>query len=83
MKVLCLLSVLVLAVNSLPVNEFNGNSWVVLVAGSNTWGNYRHQSDIYHTYQIVKSRGIPDENIIVFHYDDIANNKANPFPGKV
>ncbi|CAG2112997.1 unnamed protein product, partial [Medioppia subpectinata] len=83
MKVLCLLSVLFVAVNSLRVNEFNGKNWVVLVAGSNSWFNYRHQADVYHAYQIVKKNGIPDENIIVMHYDDIANNKANKFPGKV
>ncbi|CAG2166500.1 unnamed protein product, partial [Oppiella nova] len=40
-------------------------------------------ADIYHAYQIVKANGIPDENIIVFHYDDIANNKENKYPGKV
>jgi len=83
MKLLLVLSAIVLAVNSLPVNENGGKNWVVLVAGSNTWWNYRHQADIYHAYQIVKANGIPDENIIVFHYDDIANNKQNKYPGKV
>ncbi|CAG2179600.1 unnamed protein product, partial [Oppiella nova] len=29
------------------------------------------------------ANGIPDENIIVFHYDDIANNQDNKYPGKV
>jgi legumain len=57
--------------------------WVLLVAGSNTWGNYRHQSDVYHAYQIVRSHGIPDETIIVMHYDDIANNRQNPTPNIV
>ncbi|CAG2175824.1 unnamed protein product, partial [Oppiella nova] len=77
MKVLLLLSVFCLYVNSLPVNdnEFSGKKWVVLVAGSKGWENYRHQSDIYHAYQIMHANGIPDENIIVFHYDDIANNQ--------
>jgi len=61
----------------------NSKQWVLLVAGSNTWGNYRHQSDVYHAYQIVRSHGIPDENIIVMHFDDIANNSQNPTPGIV
>lgn len=26
--------------------------WAVLVAGSNGWGNYRHQADVYHAYQV-------------------------------
>mmetsp|Transcript_1459 Transcript_1459/g.2834 ORF Transcript_1459/g.2834 Transcript_1459/m.2834 type:complete len:427 (-) Transcript_1459:685-1965(-) len=61
----------------------DGSNWVVLVAGSNTWGNYRHQSDVYHAYQLIRKAGIPDDHIIVFHYDDIAYNSANPFPGVV
>ena len=26
------------------------NHWVVLVAGSNGYGNYRHQADVCHAY---------------------------------
>jgi legumain len=58
-------------------------NFAVLVAGSNTYGNYRHQSDIFHTYHILTGRGVKPENIIVFAYDDVANNSRNPFPGKV
>jgi legumain len=57
--------------------------WAVLVAGSNTYGNYRHQADIFHAYQIMKKNGIPEDQIITLAYDDIANNRQNPFPGKV
>jgi legumain len=57
--------------------------WAVLVAGSNTYGNYRHQADVCHAYQIVKSKGIPESNIIVMAYDDIANSGSNPFPGQI
>ncbi|CAG2166035.1 unnamed protein product [Oppiella nova] len=42
-----------------------------------------HRSNVYHAYQIIKSHGIPDTNIVVMHYDDLANNKANPTPGIV
>ncbi|KAF8787796.1 Legumain like protein [Argiope bruennichi] len=59
----------------------NGNLWAVLIAGSDTWDNYRHQADVCHAYQILKKHGIPDERIIVFMKDDIANNEANPTPG--
>ena len=31
----------------------------------------------------MKDHGIPDENIVVMMYDDIANSKQNPFPGKI
>ena len=60
-----------------------GKIWVVLVAGSNGYFNYRHQADVCHAYQIVSKHGIPDENIIVMMYDDIANNKENPMKGQV
>lgn len=58
-------------------------NYAVLVAGSNTYTNYRHQSDIFHHYHILVDRGVKPENIIVFAFDDIANNSRNPFPGKI
>ena len=61
----------------------SSENFAVLVAGSNTWSNYRHQSDVFHHYHLLIGRGIKPENIIVFAYDDIANNKRNPFPGQV
>ena len=30
--------------------------WALLVAGSSGWGNYRHQSDVAHAYQVPFSR---------------------------
>jgi len=57
--------------------------WAVLVAGSNGYYNYRHQADVCHAYQVVKSKGIPESNIITMAYDDIANNSQNPFPGQL
>lgn len=57
--------------------------WAVIMAGSNTFDNYRHQSDACHAYQIAKSNGIPESQIILLAYDDIANSKENPFKGQV
>ena len=31
----------------------DGSNWAVLIAGSNGYYNYRHQSDIAHSYQIL------------------------------
>ncbi|KAL9230372.1 hypothetical protein vseg_005734 [Gypsophila vaccaria] len=62
-------------------NDSVGTNWAVLVAGSNGYGNYRHQADICHAYQILKRGGLKDENIVVFMYDDIANNDENPKKG--
>ncbi|KAH9303186.1 hypothetical protein KI387_014769 [Taxus chinensis] len=60
-----------------------GTRWAVLIAGSNGYGNYRHQADVCHAYHIIKNGGLKDENIIVFMYDDIANNSDNPRQGTI
>jgi len=60
-----------------------GTNWAVIIAGSNTYMNYRHQADVCHSYQILKKNGFPDSNIIVFMYDDIANNSENPVKGNI
>ena len=57
-------------------------NWGVLVAGSKNYQNYRHQSDVFHAYHILKDHGIPEENIILFAYDGIANSRSNPIPEK-
>lgn len=59
------------------------DNWAVLVAGSNTYSNYRHQSDVFHAYQILRKNGYSQDRIITFAYDDIANNIKNPIKGKV
>jgi legumain len=59
------------------------NNWAILVAGSDTYWNYRHQADVFHAYQIVKKNGIDESHIIVMAKDDVAHNKNNPFPGKI
>ncbi|KAK8788853.1 hypothetical protein V5799_021374 [Amblyomma americanum] len=57
--------------------------WAILVAGSKTYTNYRHQADICHAYQLLRDRGMRDERIVVMMYDDIANNTENPTPGVI
>jgi legumain len=61
----------------------SGSIWVVLVAGSNMYYNYRHQADICHAYQIVKSHGVPESNIITMMYNDIAFSRENPRQGVI
>lgn len=60
-----------------------GTRWAVLVAGSSGYGNYRHQADVCHAYQVLKKGGLKDENIVVFMYDDLARNPLNPRPGVI
>ena len=31
--------------------------WAILVAGSNTYSNYRHQADVYHAYHTLIKGG--------------------------
>jgi len=57
--------------------------WAVIVAGSNTYSNYRHQADTCHAYQVLKAQGIPEDQIIHLAYDDVANSRSNPFPGQI
>jgi legumain len=49
-------------------------NWALVVAGSNGYFNYRHQADTCHAYQVLHKYGIPDSNIVVMMYDDIAEN---------
>ncbi|KAF7810139.1 vacuolar-processing enzyme [Senna tora] len=58
-----------------------GTRWAVLVAGSSGFGNYRHQADVCHAYQLLRKGGVKEENIVVFMYDDIAMSPFNPRPG--
>lgn len=32
----------------------SAGNWAVIVAGSNTYANYRHQSDVFHAYKILR-----------------------------
>ena len=57
--------------------------WAVLIAGSNTYSNYRHQADIFTMYTQLKNRGFDDEHIVQMAYDDIATSSYNPYKGQV
>ena len=72
-----------LIIISLLISSTLCANYAVLVAGSNGYINYRHQSDVYHAYHVLLNNGMPAENIIVFAYDDIAYNYQNPMPGEV
>ena len=59
------------------------NLAVVIVSLSTGWDNYRHQSDAMAQYQLFKSRGISDDQIIMIGADDIAYHEKNPLQGEV
>lgn len=80
MKVFLALAVVVaLAVISVDARK----NWALLIAGSAGYDNYRHQADICHAYQIIHKAGIPDEQVVVMMYDDIAESKENPYKGNI
>lgn len=59
------------------------DNWGILIAGSDTYSNYRHQADIYHAFQLLTKGGFDQDRIITFAYDDIAKHKSNPYKGKI
>ena len=65
------------------VRRDQGRLWAVLVAASRGWENYRHQADVCHAYQVLHGHGVPEDNIIVMMYDDIAYNQRNPYQGNI
>lgn len=71
------------SVTSLILPHNTEAHWAVLVAGSSGFWNYRHQSDICHSYNILINNGMHPDRIIVLAYDDIAHAGENPFPGKI
>ena len=79
MKYFAAAAVLAAAVSAVDTS----NHWAVIMAGSNTYSNYRHQADTHHAVEIMIKNGIPLNQIIHLAYDDIANNPSNPFPGQL
>lgn len=67
----------------IPEVKEGGQNWAVLVAGSSSFENYRHQADVCHAFQDLTAHGVPKSNIIVMMYDDIATDPKNPQPGTI
>ena len=65
------------------LSKANESHWAVLVAGSNGFWNYRHQSDICHSYHLLIKNGMNANRIITLAYDDIASDSENPIQGKI
>ncbi len=57
--------------------------WAFIMAGSDGWGNYRHQADALAQYSLLKENGVSDDRIILVIEDDIAENSVNPEPGVI
>ncbi len=65
---------------SLPPKE---GLYAFLMATSEGWSNYRHQADVLHAYQLLKSNGLSDDRIVLVLADDLAQSPSNNLPGVV
>lgn len=62
-----------------PLDE----NWALLVAGSKSWNNYRHQADVLNMYQILKKNGYDDNHIVLIVADDLAHALSNTDYGTI
>merc|ERR1739848_83881 len=69
-----------LIIIALILTTISADQYAVLVAGSNGFMNYRHQSDVCHSYHLLLEKGVPADNIIVMSYNDVASSDDNPTP---
>ena len=74
---------LCLSLTVTTVQGKDGKIWALLVASADGWINYGMQADVYHAYHVFRQGGVPEDQIVVMAYDDIANHPANPFMGQV
>lgn len=65
----------ILLLLTIGVFQVSAVNWALLVSGSNAFYNYRHQADVCHSYKTLIRNGYSPENVIVFAYDDIAQNR--------
>ncbi len=62
--------------------EHEGN-WALLLAGSNSWGDYRHQANVLKMYRLLKDKGYPDDHIVLIMEDNIVNDGSNIHSGQL
>lgn len=70
-------------VSSLVTYEPLKNRKAVLIQGTNGWANYRHQADVLNFYQMLKSKGWDDDDIILIIADGLVNDARNIYQGQI
>lgn len=58
-------------------------TWAVIVDASRYWYNYRHSVNALAFYEVLKSHGVPDHNILLLLADYPASDPRNRFPGQL
>lgn len=59
------------------------STWVVIAITSRYWYNYRHESNGYAIYQVVRSLGVEDDHIVFMDAADLVHNPRNRAKGEV
>lgn len=57
--------------------------WGVIASAGQDYHDYHLQADVCRAYHILRHHGVPDDNVVVMMYDDIAYNPRNPTLGIV
>ena len=57
--------------------------YAVLVHGSKSFSNYRHQADVLNVYQLLRKNGFDDDHIILIIDKSLANDEQNDEPGVI
>ena len=60
-----------------------GDNWAVIVDASRYFYNYRHAINALAIYDVVRSQGVPDSNILLYLADYPASDPRNVFPGRL
>ena len=56
----------------------NPSNHAVILSSSRYWFNYRHAINALSIYQLIKSHGITDDNIVLMLADEMPSNSRNP-----
>lgn len=60
------------------------DNWALLITPSTTWENYRHQSDVFSMYQLLRKKGYSADHIITISEDNLAESSQNAgYEGKI
>ncbi|CAI5458905.1 unnamed protein product [Closterium sp. Yama58-4] len=61
-----------------------GTRWALLIAGSAGYGNYRHQADVCHAYQLLRRNGNPHPGTIINRPDgpDVYHGVPKDYTGR-
>ena len=60
-NIFVILMTMTAAVAGIVVEGNPKDHWAVILVGSKSWENYRHQADGCHAYHIFKQNGIPED----------------------